>query len=63
MTQQAYQEVLSRMASDPAFAKAVETNPTQALAGYDLTAAEIAAITGHGSSPSRPHLPDAKGMS
>jgi len=38
--------ILSRAMSDPAFAEQLFTNADQALAGYELTAEEIAKLKG-----------------
>lgn len=40
MSQATVQQLISRLTSDAGFRSAVATNPTSALAGYDLTDAE-----------------------
>ena len=51
MSQAAIAEVVERASADPQFLAELERNPEQALAGYDLTEAEHAAIRQGGVRP------------
>ena len=46
MSQEQVQDVVGRAVADPAFRTVLFNDPNQALAGYDLTDAEIAALRG-----------------
>lgn len=46
MSQQTIESVLTRAMSDAAFAELLFANPDSALAGFDLTAEEVASFKG-----------------
>jgi acetyl-CoA acetyltransferase len=46
MSAQTVESILSRAMSDASFAEALLANPEQALAGFDLTAEELANVKG-----------------